>query len=138
MAELDFCAQCGSWVAPSKGMIREGPDLEPEIICDECLAVVAAMAFFDKSARGGHKTHRPAKTQPAQSSGLFRIGKDGEKISKINNKPLTRPTIAEHFTEQNRSGGRQNTQAGHSHVDENSIAENGQAVSKRVNGEIMD
>lgn len=39
MANLDFCAECGCWIAANTGIIRTGPDGEVEIICDECKAL---------------------------------------------------------------------------------------------------
>ena len=36
MAKLDFCANCNRWIAANSGHMREGPDGEAEIICDEC------------------------------------------------------------------------------------------------------
>lgn len=39
MAKLDFCVSCGCWIAANTGTIRQGPDGEPEIICNDCLAL---------------------------------------------------------------------------------------------------
>jgi len=36
---LDFCSKCGCWIGSLEGVIRQGVDNEPEIICDECLAI---------------------------------------------------------------------------------------------------
>lgn len=44
MALLDFCCNCGSWVAADTGTIRQGSDDEPEIICDECMAIEQSRA----------------------------------------------------------------------------------------------
>jgi hypothetical protein len=38
-AKLDFCAGCGGWIGADTGTMRQGPDGEAEIICDECLAI---------------------------------------------------------------------------------------------------
>ena len=35
---LDFCASCGRWCGSQEGVIRQGKDNEPEIICNECIA----------------------------------------------------------------------------------------------------
>ncbi len=100
--------------------------------------VLAAMAdFFDKSAQGHHRTHRPAKTQHSESSCLLESAKS-TKSEKSPASPLTAPTIAEHFTGDNRSSQRANAQASHRQDSGDRAARNGQAVSIRANGEIMD
>jgi hypothetical protein len=37
MSTIDFCTSCGCWIAANTGTMRQGPDGEVEIICDECL-----------------------------------------------------------------------------------------------------
>ena len=44
MAKLDFCANCGEWIAANTGTIRQGPDGEAEIICSECAALEQSQA----------------------------------------------------------------------------------------------
>jgi hypothetical protein len=36
MAKLDFCAGCGDWIGADAGTMRQGPDGELEIVCDDC------------------------------------------------------------------------------------------------------
>lgn len=46
MANLDFCTNCHKWIAANEGQMRRGPDNEPEIICDECLALEQGQAVL--------------------------------------------------------------------------------------------
>lgn len=56
MAKLDFCVGCGCWIGADAGTIRQGPDGEPEIICDVCLELEqgrAAMSYDCHDSRSG-------------------------------------------------------------------------------------
>jgi len=52
-AKLDFCAGCGCWVAADTGTMRQGPDGEVEILCDDCLSLEQNKARTCHSCRNG-------------------------------------------------------------------------------------
>jgi hypothetical protein len=38
-AKLDFCVGCGGWIGADTGTMRQGPDGEAEIVCNDCLTL---------------------------------------------------------------------------------------------------
>lgn len=44
MANIDFCCNCGGWIAANTGTMRTGPGGTAEIICNECLAIEQSRA----------------------------------------------------------------------------------------------
>jgi len=56
MAKLDFCINCGGWIAADTGTMRQGPDGEAEIICNDCLTLEqnrAALSHAEHDCQSG-------------------------------------------------------------------------------------
>jgi len=53
MADLDFCAKCGQWIAADTGLMRKGPDGVAEIICDECRLIERGETEVKHDANSG-------------------------------------------------------------------------------------
>jgi len=50
---LDFCAGYGGWIAADTGTMRQGPDGEAEIICNDCLTLEQNRAVLCRTCRSG-------------------------------------------------------------------------------------
>ena len=41
---LDFCCKCGCWIGSLEGVIRQGVDNQPEVVCNDCQMIAQTLS----------------------------------------------------------------------------------------------